>query len=103
MSQIDFNPYEAPGATLAAKTKASRRHLSFGEVVIVAWIFSILVAIEVPFSHGSGPPPALDLIINPQETALIFLAATVAPVLTILYVARRAVEAMGRRAREMKR
>ena len=103
MSQIDFNPYEAPAATLPTKAKASRRHLSFGEVVIVAWIFSILVAIEVPLSHTSWRPADLDLIINPQETALILLAVTVAPVLTILYVARRAVEAIGRRARERTR
>ena len=103
MSQADFNPYEAPAAKLTAKTKASRRHLSFGEIVIVAWIFSILVAIEVPVLHRSGPLPALNLIVNTRETALILLAVTVAPVLTILYVIRRAVGAIWRRVRARSR
>ena len=96
MTPAKFNPYDPPHAELPAQPKSAKRVVTFGEVVIVAWIFSILVAIEVSLLNRSGPI-LLDLIINTSETALIILAVTVAPVLTMTYAVVRVVRAIRQR------
>lgn len=53
MPPAKFNPYDPPRAELPAQPRAAKRAVTFGEVVIVAWIFTVLVLIMVPGMRAS--------------------------------------------------
>ncbi len=99
MPPAEFNPYEPPKSELPANLKASKRSVTFGEVVIVAWIFTTLVAVMLPAFRYSQIDfkVSFDIGTHTGDFVLIFLAATVAPVLTVAYAIVWALRAFRKR------
>lgn len=94
MPPAKFNPYDPPRAELPAQPKAAKRAVTFGELVIVAWIFTVLVLIMVPAMRASWTPrhKIEQIVREKRENVLMFLALTIAHVLTVGYVGLRIVK-----------